>query len=342
MSASASFTDLSGKRALITGGLGMIGSTIARRLVEHGAEVTLLDACADETGASFFNVADIRDKIQIDIADIRDRAAVTWAVKNKDIIFNLAAQVSHNDSMVDPFHDTEINYVGHLTFLEALREHNPEAVVLHTGSRLQYGRVESCPISEEHPLRPRTPYALNKTAAENMYQFYYEMHGIPCVLTRLANPYGPRSQMRHSKYSMVNWFVRQAMEDKPIRVYGDGSQIRDYVFVDDVADALIIAVLDERARGAVLNVGSGAGTSFGDMARMVVDAVGRGAVEHVPWPDDYVNVETGDYFLDIQRIQTLTNWKPHTDLAIGIQRTAEYYEEHRERYWTTEADEHTA
>lgn len=189
---------ISGKRILITGGLGMIGSTIARKLVNHGARVTLVDSCIEPYGANMFNIHDIRGQVEVNISDIRDRESMKVLVRDRDIIFNLAGQVSHNDSINDPYLDADINYIGHINVLECVRRYNPGAVVLHAGSRLQFGRIESNPVQENHPLRPRTPYALNKTAAENTYFFYHEVHGIRTVAFRIANPYGPRSQMRHT------------------------------------------------------------------------------------------------------------------------------------------------
>ena len=324
---------LRGKKILITGGLGMIGSTIAIKLVECGAEVTLVDARIEPYGANLHNIEPLRHAVQVNVADIRDKEAMKWLVRDQAIVFNLAGQVSHNDSLDNPFLDAEINYIGHLNVLECVRRLNPDAVVLHAGSRLQFGRIETIPVDENHPLRPRTPYAMNKTAAENMYLFYHQIHGIRCVMFRIANPYGPRSQMRHSKYSMVNWFIRQAMDDKTIRVFGDGRQVRDYIYVDDLAEAFIRAAVTEACWGEVFNVGSGVPTSFRQMADAIVDIVGRGHVESVPWPVDYINVETGDYVTDIAKVRRATGWNPVTDLEAGVRHTWEYYRQYGKHYW---------
>lgn len=322
-----------GKSVMITGGLGMIGSTIARMIVGHGAKVTIVDACIEPYGANLFNIDDIRDSVKVNICDIRDKEAMKVLVRGQDIIFNLAGQVSHNDSLDNPYIDADINYIGHLNVLECLKKYNRDAVILHAGSRLQFGKIEYNPVDENHPLNPRTPYALNKTAAENSYRFYNEVHGIKTVSFRIANPYGPRSQMRHSKYSMVNWFIRQAMEGKTITVFGDGSQIRDYIFVDDLANAFILAALTPVCYGEVFNVGSGTGTSFLDMVNAVISIVGRGEMKLVPWPENYLNVETGDYITDVGKIATKTDWRPKTSLADGIKKTHEYYSMHSRLYW---------
>jgi len=325
---------IKGKRVLITGGLGMIGSTIARKLEAAGAgSITLVDACIEPYGANIFNIEDIRDRVTVNISDIRDRESMKVLVRDQDVIFNLAGQVSHNDSMNDPYLDADINYIGHLNVLECVRRYNRGAVVLHAGSRLQFGRIEGNPVAEDHPLRPRTPYALNKTAAENTYNFYHEMHGIPTVAFRIANPYGPRSQMKHSKYSMINWFIRQAMEGKTITIFGDGTQVRDYIFVEDLADAFIFAAFTPACHGETFNVGSGVGTSFRDMVKIVLETVGTGKFEFVPWPESYRNVETGDHVTDIGKICGLTAWRPGTSLAQGIRSTHEYSVQHRAHYW---------
>jgi UDP-glucose 4-epimerase len=324
---------INGKRVLITGGLGMIGSTIAQKIVPLGAKVMIVDACVDPYGANFFNIANLRDRITLNIADIRDKEAMKLLVRDQDIVFNLAAQVSHNDSIQNPFLDADINYLGHLNVAENLRKYNPQAVVIFSGSRLQFGRIDYNPVDETHPLNPRTPYALHKTAAESMYRFYNEMYAIPYVVFRIANPYGPRSQMKHSKYCMINWFLRLAMENKDITVFGDGEQVRDYIYVEDLADALLLAALTPTCHNQVFNVGSGIGSRFKEMVDIIIEIVGKGSVRSVPWPKDYVNVETGDYITNISKLQNAIDWKPRVDLRAGIQRTYEYYRQHQTHYW---------
>lgn len=325
--------NLKGKRVLITGGLGMIGSTLARKSVQCGAKVTLVDLSVEPYGANLFNIHDIADSIQIKTADIRDKEAMGILVRDQNIVFNLAGQVSHNDSMENPFLDAEINYLGHLNVLECLRKNNPDAVVFHAGSRLQFGRIEKLPVDENHPLRPLSPYALNKTAAENMYLFYHRSHGISCVLFRIANPYGPRSQMRHNKYSILNWFVRLAMDDSTINIYGDGEQVRDYIYVDDLTEAFLAAYSNRECFGEVFNIGSGIGTKFKDMAESIIRIVGMGKIKYIPWPEDYVNIETGDYITDISKISKLTGWRPQITLEKGIQKVFEYYSKYKSYYW---------
>jgi UDP-glucose 4-epimerase len=326
-------TKIKNKKVLITGGLGMIGSTLANKLVALGAEVTLLDSLIKPYGANFFNVKEINHLIKINISDIRDKESVKVLVKDKDIIINLAGQVSHNDSLQNPYLDADINYIGHLNVLEAVKINNPTAKILYSGSRLQFGKIISNPVAEDHPLNPLTPYAVNKTAAENLYLYYNRVFNIPVVLFRIANPYGPRCQMQHSKYAIINWFIRNAMEDKEITIFGDGSQIRDYIFVEDLADAFILASVDDNIKSEIFNIGSGTGSTFKDMVELVVKIVGKGKIKYQPWPQDYLNVETGDYITDIEKIKTKLNWLPKIDLKKGIEKTIEYYNKFKEHYW---------
>ena len=311
----------------------MIGSTIAHKLIEYGADVTIADSCLEPYGSNPFNVQGIKDKLLITKHDIRNKEAVKDLIQDKDIIYNLAGQVSHNDSMNDPFLDADINYLGHLNVMECVKRYNPDAVVLHAGSRLQFGEIQYNPVDEHHSLNPKTPYALNKTAAENMYLYYFNIHKIRSILFRIANPYGPRSQMKHNKYSMINWFIRQAMENNTIKIFGNGNQIRDYIYVDDLADAFITASVNPKCYGEIFNIGSGKGTKFKDMVCIIIDTVGSGKIENVPWPSSYINVETGDYITNINKFTKTTGWKPATGLYGGIKATHSYYVKNRKHYW---------
>jgi UDP-glucose 4-epimerase len=324
---------LENKRILITGGLGMIGSTLAHALVKLGAKVSIVDACIEPYGANMFNLDGIRNKVQISITDIRDRESMKFLIKDQDIIFNFAAQVSHNDSIENPFLDADINYIGHLNVVENVRKYNPSVKILFSGSRLQFGQIEGIPVNEMHPLRPKTPYAFNKTVAENMYRFYSEVHELCCSVFRIANPYGIRSQMKHSKYSIVNYFIRQAMDNQTLTVYGDGNQLRDYIYVEDLVDAFLLVAIQDKPGCSIYNVGSSVGTRFKDMVNTVVQIVGKGKVEHVSWPDDYYNVETGNYVTDISKIVKEAKWKPLISLEEGIQKTFMYYQKYKKYYW---------
>lgn len=323
-----------GRRVLLLGGLGLIGSTLAHRLVGLGARVTILDAALPQYGANDKNLEGITNHVTVRVGDIRDQTLMRELVTGQDVIVNLAAQVSYTDSIFDPLLDLDINARGHLLLLELCRHRNPEAKVLFAGSRLQFGRIERIPVAEDHPQLPLMPYGIHKLAAEKYCQMYHRIHRLRTTVLRLANPYGPRQQMKHSKYGIVNWFIRLAMDGGVIKVFGDGRQVRDYVYVDDVATAFLMAGSLAEADGEVFNVGSGTGTSFRQMAEEVTRIVGRGKIEFVPWPADYLNVETGDYVTDVSRIKRLLGWVSSTSLSEGIARTYRYYAEHRAAYWT--------
>ena len=324
---------LSGKHVMITGGLGMIGSTAAHQLVKYKAKVTIVDACKEPYGANMFNLEGIRDVVDISITDIRDRESMKFLVRNKDIIFNFAGQVSHNDSIEDPILDSEINYVGQLNVMDNVRKYNPTAKMLFAGSRLQFGPIETIPVDEAHSLKPQTPYAFNKTVTEFMYNYYNKIHDIPTVVFRIANPYGIRCQMKHSKYSIVNYFIREAMEGKTLKVFGDGKQLRDYIYIEDLANAFLLAAINEDANGHVFNIGSGVGTRFKDMVKTVVEVVGEGNIDYIPWLENYLNVETGDYVTDITKISRMLGWHPSVSLREGIKKTYRYYKRHKVHYF---------
>ena len=320
------------KNVLITGGLGMIGSTVARKLVQCGANVTIVDALLKPFGGNYFNIKGIEDKVDVHIVDIRDKNAIEHLIKEKEVIYSLAGQVSHNDSLKNPFLDAEINYIGHLNILESVKKNEQEPVIIYSGSRLQYGCTSTVPVSEEHHLRPRTPYALNKTAAENMYLYYYNVHHIPCVLFRISNPYGPRCQMIHSKYAIINWFISQAMENSEITIFGKGDQIRDYIFVEDLVDGMIKASIEEKCIGEVFNIGSGVATQFKTMVETVINIVGTGFYQSVPWPKEYINIETGDYVADISKLIHAIDWNPRCMLEEGVRKTVNYYRKYKKFY----------
>jgi UDP-glucose 4-epimerase len=321
------------RRVLLLGGLGLIGSTLAHRLAALGARVTIVDALFPQFGGNTKNLAGIEDRVALHVGDIRDEALMRYVVPGQDCIINLAAQVSYTDSVTDPFLDLDINCRAMLLLLELCRTLNPTVRVLFPGSRLQFGRITRIPVAEDHPQIPLMPYGIHKMAAEKYCQMYHRIYGLRTTALRLANPYGPRQQMRHSKYGIVNWFIRMAMEDRTIKIFGDGAQVRDYIYVDDVATAFLLAASRDQAAGEVFNVGSGTPTSFREMAEKVVRLVGKGRIEFVPWPADYTNVETGDYVTDIRRMKSLLDWTPETPLADGIQLTHDYYEQHRAAYW---------
>ncbi len=318
---------------LITGGAGFIGSNIAHALVSRGCKVTILDAMSPLYGGNMFNLSGIKDKAEFVKGDIRDKPLMGKLVRGKDVIYNLAAQVSYLDSKDKPFLDLDINGAGHLTVLEAARRQAPKAKVLFSSSRLVYGKIKTVPVREDHPTDPLSIYGIHKLLGEKYYRYYADTYDLHTVSVRIPNPYGPRQQIKHSKYSIVGWFVRQALENKTIKVFGDGSQERDYMYVDDIVSAFI--QLTEKGRaGEVYNIGTHERIRFVDMVNAVLEEVGSGIKEHVPWPENYERNETGDYIADTAKIENLTGWQPRVPLQEGIKRMVGYYRKFGRHYYS--------
>lgn len=320
------------KQVLVTGGAGFIGSNIARALVLLGAKVTVFDAMLPLYGGNEFNLQEVKDEVELVKGDIRDAELVKKLVKGKDVIFNLAAQVSYIDSKDKPFLDLDINGNGHLTVLEAIREMAPEAKVVFSSSRLVYGKILTLPVSEDHATNPLSIYGIHKLLGEKYYRYYSDTFGLNTMAIRIPNPYGPRQQMKHNKYSIVGWFMRQAMEEEKITVFGDGKQERDYLYVDDIVEAFLLLTVKGES-GEVYNVGADERVTFIDMVDAVLREVGKGKKEHVPWPKNYEKNETGNYVADTTKIGKLTGWRPRIGLEEGIKRMAEYYKKNKRHYW---------
>ena len=207
------------------------------------------------------------------------------------------------------------------------------AKIIFLGSRLQFGKMNTIPVDENHISKPKTPYAFHKQATEDMYQFYNHHLDLDTVVFRIANPFGPRGQIKHPKYTIINYFIGQALKGKTISVFGDGSQLRDYIFVEDLANAFVAASVTEKSKGQVFNIGSGTGTSFLHMVEKIIKVVGNGSFKNIPWPEDYINVETGDYITNIDKAKKMLNWTPNTDFDTGVSKTVEFYSKHFSEYF---------
>ena len=331
-----------GARVLITGGLGFIGSTLAIRLVELGADVTLVDAMIPEYGGNPFNIETIKDRVTVNYGDICDRHAMDWLIRDRDYIFHLAGQVSHMKSMTDPLPDIEYNIKGTAILMEAVRRFNPRAKVVFTGTRGEYGMATRLPVDETAPSNPKGIYELSNLTAERIIQVYHDIHGIGAVLLRLTNIYGPRAQMRHSQYGVANWFVRLAIDGQTIKVFGDGSIKRDFLYVDDCVDAILMSARAEQANGEILNVGVDQPVTFLQLAQVLVQIGGTGGWKFAPFTPERKAQEPGDFYSDISKIRRLVGWEPITSLREGLERTVAYYRAYRDHYWTTSPSESAA
>jgi len=319
------YSEFVGKSVLITGSMGFIGSNLAIRLAQSGANVTILDAMIPDYGANEFNVAPAAKQIRVNYCDIRDEMAVSYLVKGQDYIFHLAGQVCHLMSLSNPFPDIEINITGTAVLMEACRKYNRDATVVYTGTRGQYGPSVSLPVNEEAPTNPKGIYEISNLTAEKIIKVYNDVHGIKSVLLRLTNIYGPRSQMRHSRFGVLNWFVRLAMDDETIQVYGDGSILRDFCYVDDCVDAILRLAITPQAYGEIFNVGSDIPVTFLQLAKTIVRIAGRGRWELAEFSPERKAQEPGDFLSDISKIKRFTGWSPITRLDEGLTKTIEYY-----------------
>ncbi|HOT96768.1 MAG TPA: SDR family NAD(P)-dependent oxidoreductase [bacterium] len=326
------FTQLAGKKVLITGGLGFIGSNLAHRLVHEGAAVTILDACLDPYGWNPANIKEIKDQVQFVKGDIRDYTLLEKLVQEKDYIFHLAAQVGREISMADPWLDVDINCNGTIALCRAVAAVHPAARVVYAGSRGQIGEPIYLPVDENHPDHPTDVYGINKLAAEKYLFLYSKIYGFTAVSLRLNNVYGPRCQMQHGYYGILNWFIRNAMQNTPITVYGDGQQTRDYVYVEDVVDAFVRAALVPETNQQIYMIGSGIETVFLDMVKAVIAGVGQGRYVHIPFPPERESIDIRKFVVSCDKMTATTGWRPMVELAEGVARCVAFYRERYDEY----------
>lgn len=322
-----------GNKIIITGGLGFLGSSLAVKLSQAHAKITIIDNLAPLYGANYFNLNRANKKnINIIIGDIRNKYLVKDIIKNSDIIFHFAAQVSYIDSLNMPYEDLEINVTGTLNILESIRKYNKDARLFFASSRMVLGPAVQNKINEDHPTKPISLYGIHKLTSENYLLTYHKNFAIRTTIFRITNPYGPKQQIKHSKYSLVGWFIRQAMEDKTIEIFGEGKQKRDYIYVDDIINAIIQLTKNEYSSGEIFNVGFGKSTEFREMVKKIIEVVGKGKIAFVDWPENYENIETGNIQIDISKIIKHTGWKAKIDLEEGIKRTFLFYSKYFDKY----------
>ncbi len=330
MSDYRSFYD--GRRVMITGGLGFIGSNLAHQLVNLGARVLIVDSLIQDYGGNLFNVADIDGRLRVNIADIRQQSTMNYLVRDQEVIFNLAGQVSHIDSMRDPYTDLEINCRSQLSILEACRRNNPQAKVVFAGTRQVYGKPDSLPVDERHLVRPTDVNGINKVAGEYYHLVYNNVFGVRACSLRLTNVYGPRQLIRHNRQGFIGWFIRLAILDQEIQIFGDGSQMRDFVFVDDAADAFLRAGASDACNGEVFNVGGTEPISHRDLVHLLIDVAGTGRYRMVEWPAEKKAIDIGSFYADSTKFRTTVGWDPRVGLREGLCRTIEFYREYLTHY----------
>jgi UDP-glucose 4-epimerase len=325
-------TGYAGARVLVTGGLGFIGSTLSIELVRQGAQVTILDALLPQHGGQYFNVASVRDKVTIEVADMRDHEALRRCVRGVDYVFHLAGQVSHGDSMRDPHLDLAVNCVSTMNLVEICRQHNPSARLLYTSTRQVYGKPQTLPVTEAHPTLPIDVNGINKLAAEYYHLLYHRTYGLPSVVLRLTNTYGPRQHIRSDRQGFIGILIRQALHGQTLKVFGTGKQVRDFNYVDDVVVAMLRAAQTKACYGQVWNLGAPRYYSLLEFAALLGELCGV-KFTTVPFPDDRAIIDIGDYYGDYSAFARVTGWHPRVDLPDGLARTVASYREHKEYYW---------
>lgn len=320
-----------GARVLVTGGCGFIGSNLALRLAKQGADVMLVDSLVPEYGGNLFNIASRPDSIKLNVADVRDAHSMRYLVQNRDFLFNLAGQTSHLDSMKDPQTDLDINCRAQLIILEACRYNNPKIRVVFASTRQVYGRPDYLPVDERHPVRPIDVNGVNKMAGEWFHLLYDSVYGIGATALRLTNSYGPRMRVKDARQTFVGLWIRSVLEGKPIEVWG-GDQLRDFTYVDDLVEALLLAATEERARGKVYNLGGKEVISLKNLAEALIAANGGGIFAVKPFPEERQKIDIGDYYSDYSKIRAELGWEPTVDLRTGLTSTLAFFRTNLSEY----------
>jgi UDP-glucose 4-epimerase len=321
----------SGRRVLITGGLGFIGSTLAHRLVAIGADVTLVDSLVPEYGGNPRNIEGIEGRVKVNVSDIRDVYSLRYLVGGQDLIFNLAGQTSHIDSMHDPLTDLEINCRAQLTLLETCRKHNPTVKIVFASTRQLYGKPDYLPVDERHLLRPADVNGVNKMAGEWYHILYNNVYALRSTAVRLTNTYGPRMRVKDARQTFLGVWLRLAVEGKPFEVWG-GDQLRDFTYVDDAVEALLLAAVTPAVDGQALNIGGFPPVPLKRLAELLISANGGGETTVREFPAERKRIDIGDYYADDRRFRELTGWQAEVDLPEGLTRSLAYYRERLASY----------
>ncbi len=327
------YTAFDGARVLITGGLGFVGSNLAHRLVDLGAQVTLVDSLIPTYGGNLRNLYGIEDRVRVNIADVRDEYSMNYLVQGQHYLFNLAGQTSHLDSMHDPYTDLEINCRAQLSILEACRKHNPHIKVVYASTRQIYGKPDYLPVDERHLLHPTDVNGINKMAGEWYHIVYNNVYNIRACALRLTNTYGPRMRVKDARQTFLGIWIKRVLDEEPFQVFGDGLQIRDFTYVDDCVEALLLSAITDGADGQIFNLGSDETINLRNLAALLVEVHGGGGYEFVSFPTDRKAIDIGDYYGDYRLIQGRLGWHPRVNLREGLRRTLDFYREHRAYYW---------
>lgn len=323
---------LTGQKILITGGMGFIGSNLAHRLVQLDNQITIIDSLIPEYGGNTRNIEQIQDKINVNLSDIRDEFSINEIIKGHDYLFNLAGQTSHLDSMKNPFTDLDINAKAQLSILEACRKYNPEIRIVFASTRQVYGKPQYLPVDEKHPKNPVDVNGINKIAGEQYHILYHEVYGISSSILRLTNTYGPRMRIKDARQTFLGVWIKNLLQGKPIQVFGDGKQRRDYNYIEDVLDALILTATKENTIGKSFNLGASDPLNLEDTAKIMCKLVEGASYEIVPFPEDRKAIDVGDFICDFDAFSKSFGWQPKVSFQEGIFRSLEFFKPELKNY----------
>ena len=320
------------KNIIISGGLGFIGSNLAIKLVSLGANVTVIDSLVPEYGGNTWNIESIKNKISINVADVRDEKIMQRLIQGQDYFFNLAGQTSHLDSMKNPFVDLEVNAKAQLSILEECRKFNPAIKIIFASTRQLYGKPQYLPVDEKHPLVPVDVNGINKLAGEMYHVLYNKVYNIKTSVLRLTNTYGPRMRIKDARQNFLGIWIRNLLENKPITIFGDGSQLRDYNYIDDVVDAFLLVAGSDVWNASIFNLGNSNPISLETTAKIIIEENNAGKYIFTPFPEELKKIDIGDFYSDYSKIKTNLGWNPEVSIDAGFKKTIEYFRNNYEFY----------
>ena len=320
------------KNIIISGGLGFIGSNLAKKLVDLGANVTIIDSLIRAYGGNLWNIEPIKDKVKINISDVRDEHSMEHLIQNQDFFFNLAGQTSHLDSMNNPFIDLEINGKAQLAMLEACRKYNPTVKIIFASTRQLYGHPQYLPVDEAHPTVPVDVNGINKLTGEMYHILYFKVYNIKTSVIRLTNTYGPHMRIKDARQTFLGIWIKNLLENKPIQIFGDGSQLRDYNYIDDVVDAFLLVAGSDKLDGSVFNLGNDDPISLKATAEIMIEENKGGEYIFLPFPEDLKKIDIGDFYSDFSKIKNVLGWTPEVSNRLGFKKTIEYFRKNLSHY----------
>ena len=286
--------------------------------------VTIYDNLDPNSGGNLFNIESFKQDVELIIEDIINYDRLVEAVIGKDIIFNCAASTSHPYSMVQPRLNSDVNSIGVINLLEAIRENNPDISFVHVGTTTQLGHMHYKPADEFHPEFPTDIYSANKTVAEKYVLLYAKAYGIKGSVIRLPNTYGPRAAIHSPDFTFNNYFIGLALQNKKLTVYKPGNQLRNILYVEDAVRALFTAAKSNKSHGETFFAVSNQHFTVNEIAEKTCEFLG-GSVDLINWPVERKAIEIGDAILSNNKIKNTLGWNSKVDFEEGLLKTRTYF-----------------